>query len=195
MFSLEIMWHIPICFPQLSIGTTLSVAHFQNHVLIWALWKDGSTTVVSLMWVLFLSSFSIFRRYSVVTKRSLQSAGKNVISKGLSLLSHQSRMEIIQLISPNKEGVWRVLGQNDVWIFLFISQVDKLLVVWYRWCQRMFLCHDQVQVRVSSCQSGVSPCIPWKTLSSQVAVIWRMCSIIRNEMYVFICSYWPWHHR
>lgn len=60
-----------------------------------------------------------------------------------------------RIISDNREFVMSFV-QNDVWIFVFISLVDKLQVSWYRSCHWTFLCHDQVQVSVYRCQDGVS---------------------------------------
>lgn len=159
------MRHTQNCFPQ--HRTTVSVARFQTafwhdikHSEMSTLIEDGSGPVENM-----ISIFSPFPQTStrccVVTKRFLQSAGKNLIPQSESLLSCQRR----QWDSPPnlwQQGVfdvfWRFL-QNDVWIFVFIYPGDKFQVLWYR-CVRS-LCHDQVQVSVS-CMSEC--CIACETV-------------------------------
>lgn len=132
--------------------------------------EDGSRAAGSLISIFSFSLLSFFPQPSgddVLSRNGLYSLlAKMSFPKGLSLLSCQSRQEIVHLISDNGECMMCLGGfaQNDVWIFVFISLVDKLQVLWYRccrWTSLTFLWHDKVQISVYRCQGHVRDFVCW----------------------------------
>lgn len=118
-----------VCFSHPTFRSTVSVTYFQNY--IWSWYKTLRNVNIDRRWKKISSESDVNLLPSVLTslsivayshEQSLQSTGKNVISKGLSRVSCQSRLEI-NLIFVNGERVMCLEGPWGMMCeYLWLSQ-------------------------------------------------------------------------
>lgn len=129
---------------------------FSNRILTWytTLWNVNTDGWWGAQRLRIWSQSSLFPKPP--WDAALSRSGFYSLLAKMQFPSKANLTEIVQLISDNSECMMRLEACAEwwVWIFVFIYPGDKVQVLWYRWCLRGSLCHDQVKVRVSCMSEG-----------------------------------------